>query len=81
MGLETYFETSLSPFSGEYHFIVPGVLEKRSPPLPFHIIYSLSHVRLFCEPKDYSPPGFSVHGISQARALEWVAISFSRGSS
>ena len=30
---------------------------------------------------DYSPPGFSVHGISQARTLEWVAISFSRGPS
>ena len=30
---------------------------------------------------DYSPPGFSVHGISQARILEWVAISYSRGSS
>ena len=30
---------------------------------------------------DFSPPGFSVHGISQARILEWVAISFSRGSS
>ena len=29
---------------------------------------------------DYSPPGSSVHGISQARILEWVAISFSRGS-
>ena len=29
----------------------------------------------------YSPPGFSVHGISQARILEWVAISSSRGSS
>ena len=28
-----------------------------------------------------SPPGFSVHGISQARILEWVAISYSRGSS
>ena len=27
-----------------------------------------------------SPPGFSVHGISQARMLEWVAISFSGGS-
>ena len=26
-----------------------------------------------------SPPGFSVHGISQARILEWVAISYSRG--
>ena len=30
---------------------------------------------------DCSPPGSSVHGISQARLLEWVAISFSRGSS
>ena len=31
-------------------------------------------------PMDCSPPGSSVHGISQARILEWVAISFSRGS-
>ena len=30
---------------------------------------------------DYSPPGSSVHGIPQARILEWVAISFSRASS
>ena len=34
-----------------------------------------------CDPLDCSPPGSSVHGISQARILEWVAISFSRGSS
>ena len=33
------------------------------------------------EPMDCSPPGSSVHKISQARILEWVAISFSRGSS
>jgi len=32
-------------------------------------------------PMDCSPPGSSVHGISQARILEWVAISFFRGSS
>ena len=32
-----------------------------------------------CDPMDCSPPGSSVHGISQARVLEWVAISFSRG--
>ena len=32
-------------------------------------------------PMDCSPPGSSVHGILQARILEWVAISFSRGSS
>ena len=30
---------------------------------------------------DYSLPGSSIHGIFQARILEWVAISFSRGSS
>jgi len=35
----------------------------------------------FCNPMDCSPPGSSVHGISQARILEWVAISFSRRSS
>ena len=34
-----------------------------------------------CDPMDYSLPGFSVHGIFQARVLEWGAISFSRGSS
>ena len=34
-----------------------------------------------CDPTDCSPPGSSVCGISQARMLEWVAISFSRGSS
>ena len=32
-------------------------------------------------PMDCSPPGSSVHGISQTKILEWVAISFSRGSS
>ena len=31
-----------------------------------------------CDPMDYSPPGSSVHGILQARMLEWVAILFSR---
>ena len=34
-----------------------------------------------CDPIDCSPPGSSVHGIFQARMLEWVAISFSRGTS
>ena len=36
---------------------------------------------IFCDTMDYSPAGSSVHGISQARILEWVVISFSRGSS
>ena len=34
-----------------------------------------------CDPMDCSPPGSTVHDISQARILEWIATSFSRGSS
>ena len=34
-----------------------------------------------CDPMDYSLPSSSVHEILQARILEWVAISYSRGSS
>ena len=34
-----------------------------------------------CDPMDCSPPGSSVRGISQVRTLEWIAISFCRGSS
>ena len=36
---------------------------------------------ILCDPMDCSLPGSSTHGISQARVLEWVAISSSRGSS
>ena len=45
------------------------------------VVQSLSPVWLFCVSMDYSPSGFSVHGILQARILEWVAISSARGSS
>ena len=34
-----------------------------------------------CDPMDSSAPGSAIHGIFQARILEWAAISFSRGSS
>ena len=42
---------------------------------------SLQPYRTLCDPMDCSPPGSSVHRISQARILEWVAISFCRRSS
>ena len=42
---------------------------------------SLSCVQFFVTPMDCGLPGSSVHGILQARTLEWVAIPFSRGSS
>ena len=58
------------------------------------IVYHLSHHQgkkkwsevaqscpTLCDPMDCSLPGSSVHGIFQARVLEWVAISFSKRSS
>ena len=44
-------------------------------------VKSLNRVRLFATPWTSSLPGSSLHGIFQARVLERVAISFSRGSS
>ena len=38
---------------------------------------SLQSCPTLCDPMDCSPPGFSVHGILQARTLEWGAIAFS----
>ena len=58
-----------------------GVLESVPLHPRNHVVYLFSSVQLFCDTMDCSPPGSSVHGIFQARILEWVAISFSRGSS
>ena len=46
----------------------------------FRVLSHFSLVQL-CHPMDCSLPGFSVHGILQARILEWVAMYTSRGSS
>ena len=47
-----------------------------------HDVCSDAQSRLtLCDPMDSSPPGSSVHEISQARILDWVAISSSKGSS
>ena len=49
--------------------------------LPLVYAKSLQLCPTLCDPMDCSLPGFSVHGILQARILEWVAISLSMGSS
>ena len=49
-------------------------------PHPVSVIVTQSCPTL-CNPTDCSPPGSSVHGILQARTLEWVARPFSRKSS
>ena len=45
------------------------------------VLSHFSHVRLFVNLMAYNPPGSSVHGILQARILEWVAMASFRGSS
>ena len=44
-------------------------------------VQSLQSCWTLCSPMDCSPPVSSVHGVLQARILEWVAIPFFRGSS
>ena len=46
----------------------------------FLIVLAAQSCLTLCHPMDCSPPAFSVLGVLQARILEWVAISFSRGS-
>ena len=78
-----------------YHFLLQGIfltqgsnshlLHRQGGSLP------LSHLKVkvlvaqscltFCDPRDCGPPGPSVHGILQARILEWVAIPYSSWSS
>ena len=64
----------MSPFHFPSFFSMASILVS-----PVEILYLpclhaqwLSCVWLFCDPMDCSPPGSSVHGISQARILEWV---------
>ena len=83
---EKAFEKTQHPFmiktlqkmgiEGTYLNTVKAIYDK-----PINSIqFSHSVVSNSCDPMDCSPPGSSVHGILQARILEWVAISFSKGS-
>ena len=71
-GTQRSWPLSLPPTVGRgFHHLPqhPGPLERG---------VSCSIMSNSCDPMDCSPPGSSVHGILQARILEWVAISFSR---
>ena len=48
---------------------------------PLHVCMRAQSCPALCNPTNCRPPGSSVHGILQARRLEWVAIPLSRGSS
>ena len=61
--------------------IFPAAADISFPTQMSLLLLLLSHMQLFCDPSDHNPSGSSVHRLSQARILEWIAISFSRGSS
>ena len=85
------------PRSEIFHSLTPRTVNLRSLQIFFNVAVSVcvcvcarAHVRMhmdpqlcptLCDPVDCSLPGSSVHRIFQARILEWVAISFSRGAS
>ena len=63
----------------------PGIKPPYDPAIPLLGIYpaaaaakSLQSCTTLWDPRDDSPPGSTIHGILQARALEWGAIAFSR---
>ena len=61
--------------------ILSNLLNFSVPPFPNLCVLVTQLYLTLCDPMDHNPPGSSVHGISQARILEWVVISFSRRSS
>ena len=67
-------EVCLSPDQIPLSFVIPSLVSESKSEVA-------QSCPTLCDPVDCSPPGSSVHGILQARMLEWVAISFSRGSS
>ena len=62
-------------------FLEVGLLSQRVNAPGEQCMHACSVVSDSCDPKDYSQQAAPVHGVLQARILEWGAISFSRGSS
>ena len=59
----------------------PSWSEKSKDKIGMHPVEVAQSCLTLCGPMDYSLPDFSICGVFQARVPEWVAISFSRGSS
>ena len=66
---------------GPRMFILQGPFPLQGSGLALLVIDVSQSCLTLCDPMDHSPQGSSVHGILQARILEWVAISSSRGPS
>ena len=82
ISLKIFFNSTIVDFQHYFRFRYTA----RCTPILFQILFpyeseSSSLLSDFCDPMDCSLPGPSVHGILQARVLEWVARPFSRRSS
>ena len=83
--LMLFFYQHMTPYGGTSHIshltskVTLGV--ETSDVTCYFVVLVAKLCPTLLDPMDCSPPGSSVHGISQARILEWVAISISRGSS
>ena len=72
---------SFHPCFFTWNFVSPPTWFWAQPMKWSEVKWCRSVMSKLCDPMDCSLPGSLVHGIVQARVLEWVAISFSRGSS
>ena len=63
------------------HFVVRQKLTQHCKAVTKRKVTVSQSCLTLCDPTDCSAPGSSVHGILQARVLEWVTIIFSRASS
>ena len=83
-GFSAFSKSSLYLWKFSVHIRLKPSLKDFEHYLQFKsFVCSLSHKLCpsLCNPMDYSPPDSPVHGIFQAKILEWVTIFFSRGSS
>ena len=85
MDVEELYKKGLDNHDGVITHLEPDILECQveallQTKLVEKVVHTQSYPTLW-DPVDCSLPGSSVHGILQAEILEWVAMSFSRGSS
>ena len=73
--------SSLTRIADPHHLLKCIYWDKPQASQSQHEVLLAQSCLTLCDPMDCSPPGSCVHGIFQARMLDWVAISFSRGSS
>ena len=76
---EKFYVLIANVFTCLYVFVKTQTVQVKQVYFIAYKLYSINCLTL-CDPMDCSPPGSSVHGILQARMLEWGAVPSARGS-